>query len=104
MNFKKMWCSSYNPLCVGEGYDIHERENQECLIKYVKSIINAKGKYNISLVSVNQANKLIISSKKFALLFLRKNQLGYEPIEINASLEGCNKEKKTPVREDFATI
>jgi hypothetical protein len=49
------------------------RENQYHLIKDGKSfIINAhKGKSKISLVSANQAKKLISSSRKFVLLFLR---------------------------------
>jgi len=54
---------------------IFMRVNQYCLIKDGKSfIINAhKGKSKISLVSVNQAKKLINSSKKYVLFFLREN-------------------------------
>jgi hypothetical protein len=49
------------------------RENQYHLIKDVNSfIINAhKGKSKISLASANQAKKLINSSRKFVLLFVR---------------------------------
>jgi hypothetical protein len=70
--------------------------NQYCLIKDGKSfIINVqKSKYKISLVSANQDKKLINSSKKFVLLFLRENQVGDESVKVNASLEGCTKEKK----------
>jgi hypothetical protein len=72
------------------------RENKYHLIKDGKYfIINAhKGKSNISLVSANQAKKLISSSRKFVLLFLRENQLGDELVKVKASLEGCTKEKK----------
>ena len=51
------------------------RVDQYRLIKVGKSfIINAhKGKSKISLVSVNQAKKLINSSKKYVLFFLREN-------------------------------
>lgn len=51
------------------------RANQYQLIKDGKSFtINAhKGKSKISLVSANQAKKLINSSKKYVLLFLREN-------------------------------
>ena len=47
-----------------------QRDNQYQLIKDGKSyIINAhNGKSNISLISVNQTNKLISSSKKYVLL------------------------------------
>jgi hypothetical protein len=56
------------------------RENQYHLIKDGKSfIINVhKGKSKISLVSANQAKKLISSSRKFVFLFLRQNQQGDE--------------------------
>ena len=51
------------------------RANHYQLIKDGKSfIINAhKGMSKISLVSANQAKKLISSSKKYVLLFLREN-------------------------------
>jgi hypothetical protein len=73
-----------------------QRSNQYKLIKDGKSyIINMhKGKSKISLVSANQTKKLISSSKKYVLLFLRENQTEDEPIGVNESLEGCTKEKK----------
>jgi hypothetical protein len=73
-----------------------QRENQYHLIKDGKSyIINAhKGKSNISLVSANQAKKLISSSKKYVFLFLRENQPREESVRVKASLEGCTKEQK----------
>jgi hypothetical protein len=73
------------------------RANLYHLIKDGKSfIINAhKGKSNISLVSANQAKKLISSSKKYVLLFLRENQSTRE----KASLEGCTKEQKHQLEE-----
>jgi hypothetical protein len=50
-------------------------------------IINAdKGKLKISLVSANQAKKLITSSKKYVLLLLPDNQLGDELVREKASL------------------
>ena len=54
------------------------RANQYRLIKDGKPfIINAhKDKSKISLVSANQAKKLISASKKYVLLFLRENQSG----------------------------
>jgi hypothetical protein len=72
------------------------RENQYPLLKDGKSfIINAhKGKSKISLVSANQAKKLISSSRKFVLLFLKENQPSNESIKVKASPEGCTKEKK----------
>jgi hypothetical protein len=72
------------------------RENQYPLLKDGKSfIINAhKGKSKISLVSANQAKKLISSSRKFVLLFLKENQPSTESIKVKASPEGCTKEKK----------
>ena len=53
-----------------------KRVNQYQLIKHGKSfIINThKGKSKISLVSSNQSKKLIGSSKKYVLLFLRENK------------------------------
>lgn len=63
-------------------------------------IINAhKGKSKISLVSANQAKKLISSSKKYVLLFLRENQNKGDLIRGKASLEGCTKEKKQELEE-----
>jgi hypothetical protein len=53
-----------------------------------------KGKSKVSLVSANQAKKLISSSKKYVLFFLRENQTEYESIRVKESLEGCTKEKK----------
>jgi hypothetical protein len=59
-----------------------QRANQYRLIKDGKSyIINAhKGKSKISLVRANQTKKLISSSKKYVLLFLRENQFESELI------------------------
>jgi hypothetical protein len=75
------------------------RENQYHLIKDGKYfIINAfKRKSNISLVSANQAKKLIVLSKNFLLLFLRQNQQVDESIKVKEYLEGCTKEKKKMV-------
>jgi hypothetical protein len=72
------------------------RENQYHLIKDGKYfIINAhKGKSKISLVSAHQAKRLINSSKKYVLLFLRQNQKDIESVGVKASLEGCMKEQK----------
>ena len=68
--------------------------NRYRLIKDGKCyIINThKGKPKIPLVSSNQANKLISSSKKYVLLLLRENQTDNESISVKASLEGCTKE------------
>jgi hypothetical protein len=65
-----------------------------CLVKDGKSfLINAhKGKSKISLVSANQAMKLISSSRKFILLFMRKNREGDELVEVKASVDVCTKE------------
>jgi hypothetical protein len=72
------------------------RENQYLLIKDGKSfIINEnKIKLKISLVSSNEAKNHISSSNKYMFLLSRDNQLGYELVRVNASLEGCTKEKK----------
>ena len=72
------------------------RENQYCLIKDGKYfIINAyKGKSKISLVSANQAKKLISSRRKTVLLFLRHNQQEGESVKVKESLEGCTIEEK----------
>jgi hypothetical protein len=73
-----------------------QRSNQYCLMKDGKSyIINAhKGKSKISLVSVNQAKKLISSSKKYVFLFLIENHSIDESMRVQESLEGCTKEQK----------
>jgi hypothetical protein len=78
------------------------RANQYRLIKNGNSYtINAhKGKLHISLVSTNQDKKLVSSTKKYVLLFLRENQFDDESIRVNAYLEGCTKEKKHWL-EDF---
>jgi len=77
------------------------RANLYRLIKDGKSyIINThKGKSKISLVSANQAKKLISSSKKYVLLFLRENQSNDELITVTTSLEGCTKEQKHQLEE-----
>jgi hypothetical protein len=77
------------------------RDNQYRLIKDGKSyIINKhKGKSKSSLVSANQAKKLISSSKKYVFLFLRQNQSNGESMRVNASLEGCTKEHKHQLEE-----
>jgi hypothetical protein len=78
------------------------RDKQYRLIKDGNSyIINThKGKSNISLVSSNQAKKLISCSTKYVFLFLRENQYNDESMRVKATLEGCNKEKKHQL-EDF---
>ncbi len=53
-----------------------------------------KGKLNISLVSAKQAKKLINSSKKYALLFLRESQSVEESIRGKSSLEMYTKKQK----------
>jgi hypothetical protein len=53
-----------------------------------------KGKSKISLVSANQAKKLISSSKKYVLLFSREKQYDDESMRVKESLEGCTKEHK----------
>jgi hypothetical protein len=65
------------------------RESQYCLIKDGKCfIINEnKGKSKISMVSANQAKKLINSSRIFVLLFLRENHIGDESVKVKASLK-----------------
>jgi hypothetical protein len=70
------------------------RENQYHLIKDRKPfIINAhKGKSKVYLVSANQAKKLIISSRKFVLLFLRENQPSDESVKVKESLDGCTED------------
>ena len=77
------------------------RANQYRLIKDGKLfIINAhKGKSKISLVSANQAKKLISSNKKYVLLFLRENQFVEESIRGKTSLEGCTKKQKQKLEE-----
>jgi hypothetical protein len=77
------------------------RSNKYRFIKDGKSyIINThKCESNVSLVSDNQAKKLISSSKKYVFLFLRKNQCDDELMRLRASLEGCTKEKKYQLEE-----
>jgi hypothetical protein len=63
-------------------------------------IINThKGKSNISLVSANQAKKLISSGKKYFFLFLRENPFNDESMRVKESLEGCTKELKHQLEE-----
>jgi len=70
------------------------RVNQYHFIKDGKSfIMNAhKGKFRISLVSDNHAKKLINSSRKFLLHFLRENKPRDESVKVNESIEGCTNE------------
>nr|KUM50546.1 hypothetical protein ABT39_MTgene390 [Picea glauca]QHR92201.1 hypothetical protein Q903MT_gene6238 [Picea sitchensis] len=78
-----MWC---HPMCVvvfGSPY-MYMRDaifmrtkNQYCLDEKSFIINSRKGKSKISLVSSNQSNKMIISSRKFVLFFLGHNQRGY---------------------------
>jgi hypothetical protein len=42
---------------------------------------------------------LIISRKKYVLLFLRENLSGEEFLKIKTSLDGCTKEKKNELME-----
>ena len=74
---------------------------QYWLIKDGKSfIINVhKGKSKFSLVSANQAKKLISSRKKYVLLFLRESQSEEESIRGKASLEGCTNKNKQQLEE-----
>jgi len=58
-----------------------------------------KCKSKISVVSANHAKNLIISSKKYVILFLRENKSIEELVRGNASLEGCNKKQKQQVEE-----
>jgi len=78
-----------------------QRVKRYQLIKYGKSyIINVhKDKSNISLVSSNQANKLISSSNKCLLLFLRENHTKDELKRVKASLDGFTKEEKHQLEE-----
>jgi hypothetical protein len=78
------------------------RANQCQMIKDLNSyIMNAhKRKSNISMVSANQAKKLISSSKKYVLIFLKEYQSNVESLRVKESLEGCTKEKKHQL-EDF---
>ena len=73
-----------------------QRSNQYWLIKDEKSYITNthKSKLNISLVSSNQAKKLIGSSKKYVLLLLRENQFDDESMRVKESMEGRTKEQK----------
>lgn len=79
------------------------RANQYQLIKDGKSfIINAhKVKSKFSLISANQAKKLISSSKKYVLLFLRESQSEVESIRGKASLEGCTMKQKQQWRSYY---
>ena len=72
------------------------RSNQYQLIKDGKLfIINVhKGKLRISLISANQAKKLISSNKKYVLLFLREIYSQEESIRGKESLEGFTKKQK----------
>jgi hypothetical protein len=73
-----------------------QRANQYRLIKDGKSyIINAhKGKSKFSLVSANQAKKLITSSKKYLFIFLREDRYYDDLMRVMASMEGCIREHK----------
>jgi hypothetical protein len=77
------------------------RVNKYHLITDGKSYIkNAhKGKSKISLVSANQAKKLISSGKKYVLCLLRENFLSDESVRVKASIEGCIKEHKQQLEE-----
>jgi hypothetical protein len=56
-------------------------------------------KSKISLVTANQAKKLISSSKKYVFLFLRENKFDDDSMRVKASLEGCTKEQKHDLEE-----
>jgi predicted GIY-YIG superfamily endonuclease len=55
--------------------------------------------HKISLVSANQSKKLIRSSRRFVLLFLREYQSSDESVKLKASLKGCTKEQKHRLEE-----
>lgn len=78
-----------------------QKSNRYFFIKDEKFfIINVqKGKSKISQVSSKQANKLIISSKKYVLLFIRENHLEKESMRENESLYGCTKEQRHQIEE-----
>ena len=54
-------------------------------------------------MSANQAKKLIISTKKYVLLFLRESQYEEESIRGKTSLEGCTKKHKQKLEELLQT-
>jgi hypothetical protein len=71
-----------------------KRKNQYHLIKDGKYFINPhKDKSNISMVSANQAKKLISSSKMYVFLFLRESQPGEESVRVKEFLERCKKNR-----------
>jgi hypothetical protein len=74
------------------------------LVRLIKDgnsyIINAhKLKSKISLVSANQAKKLISYIKKYVFIFLTENQFDDVLMRVKESLEGCTKEKKHQLEE-----
>jgi hypothetical protein len=100
-----VWCSFWKPLHVYEGCDIDTKRKIVMLDQGWKFyIINThKGKSNISLVSTNQAKKMISTSKKNVFLFLRENQRGDESVSVSnisgpgcKSIQVCKLHKKRP--------
>jgi hypothetical protein len=55
-------------------------------------------------VSAHQAKRLINSTKKYVLIFLRQNQKDTNFVGVKASFEGCMKEQKVPIGRDFVGI
>jgi hypothetical protein len=72
-----MWISVWKPLHIYEGCNIHaESQLVPTNQGWEFHIINMhKFKLNVSLVTANQAKKMISSSNKCGLLFLRENQI-----------------------------
>ena len=90
-----MWCGVWKSLHVYEGCIFHEKIKPIAPIKDGNSfIINAnKCRSKISLISANEAKKLISASKKYVFIFLRESQSGDESIRVKESLEGSTKDK-----------
>jgi hypothetical protein len=90
-----MWHSVWKHLHVYEGCNLHA-ESQPIPTNQGWEVLHHhahKGKSKISLVSPNQAKKLISSSKKYVLFFLRENRSDDESMRVTASVEGCTKEQ-----------
>ena len=86
-------CGVVFPLHAYDESNLHEKRK---IILFnqggVYFIINVgKGKNKICLVSTNQDNKQINSSRMFVFIFLRNNKKEYESIKINVYLEGYTK-------------
>jgi hypothetical protein len=89
-----MKCNTWEPIHVCVRCCFHMKGK---LVLLGKGYVNfrcqgSQGKSSLSLISACQARRMISTNKKFILVFLRENQHNEGKMEVEASLDSCNKE------------